>query len=274
MGAIKRKTSILVCGMLLATLLVSPSPAVAATGDTLSMGEAINVAGRQRMLTQRIVKTYCLVGMGIESEESRQQLHDAIALFDRQLTMLEGFAESRLAVHPKIGEGLRQVRKLWAPLKTLALKTPAKDMASEVHDRAEILLTQSHLVVLMLESAAGTKAGHLANIAGRQRMLSQRIASLFLLRAWGISNPRYDKDAEQARADFAAALKEMNAAQINTPDINRRLEMVATQWRVFKLVSLFTEVQGVYPSTLGLVASSSDGILELMDEVTAMYASL
>jgi nitrate/nitrite-specific signal transduction histidine kinase len=261
--------------MLLCMFLAVPSPAFAGSGgEEMSMGEAINVAGRQRMLTQRIVKTYCLIGMKVDVKNSKKQLHDAVILFSKQLTMLERFTKLRMPAHTDVIEGLKYVRRLWTPLQLFFLKTPSKDMAGEVRDRAEILLAQSHLVVLMLEAASGSESGHLTNIAGRQRMLSQRIANLFLLRAWGIDNPRYDKEDEQARTDFIAALKEMQASKINTPVINDRLDMVSTQWRVFMLVSLFTQARGVHPVALELVATSSDEILKLMNEVTAIYASL
>ena len=43
----------------------------------LPLQTAINKAGRQRMLTQRIVKAYCLVGLGVSTEQSKAQLAQA-----------------------------------------------------------------------------------------------------------------------------------------------------------------------------------------------------
>lgn len=49
--------------ILLISLLVFPFESFA---DISTMSSAINKAGRQRMLSQRIVATYCQVGMDIK----------------------------------------------------------------------------------------------------------------------------------------------------------------------------------------------------------------
>ena len=50
-----------------------------------TLSEALNQSGRQRMLTQRMVKAYGLLLLDIEYDDHEHQLQDAIALFEEQL---------------------------------------------------------------------------------------------------------------------------------------------------------------------------------------------
>ena len=49
--------------------------------EITSISSAINKAGRQRMLTQRMLKAYTMIGISVQKEEAEKQLSSAIALF-------------------------------------------------------------------------------------------------------------------------------------------------------------------------------------------------
>ncbi|MEY2952098.1 MAG: hypothetical protein RLZZ401_185, partial [Pseudomonadota bacterium] len=58
------------------------------------IGDAINKAGRQRMLSQRMGKAWLSLGLGVQVEAARRVLDQSMALFDRQLTELKAFSPS------------------------------------------------------------------------------------------------------------------------------------------------------------------------------------
>ena len=60
--------------------------AVAAHASDLS---AIDVSGQQRMLSQRIVKAWCQIGLNVQPELSRKQLDASIRRFEDNLRLLE-----------------------------------------------------------------------------------------------------------------------------------------------------------------------------------------
>ena len=60
----------------------------------LTLVAAINTAGLQRMLTQRIGKAYSQIGIGANPESSHQELQESVASFDENLAALEEFASS------------------------------------------------------------------------------------------------------------------------------------------------------------------------------------
>ena len=244
--------------------LATATPTYAYAAE-LTMGEAINKAGRQRMLTQRIVKAYSLMGQDVRYRVAKKQLHVAISLFEKQLNELK-----TLPVNASVTEELNHVTELWEPVKQIATGKVDRKMAPQLRNKSEELLKRAHEVVLLLEASSGTNAGHLVNIAGRQRMLTQRMANLYLLQSWGFTDPQYQADYQQAIEEFSSALKELQAARENTPEINAGLKEVSQNWEVFKMSGKMRD--GNYIPAL--VVRSLDKILVKMNEITGQYAVL
>ncbi len=176
-----------------------------------NISSAINKAGRQRMLSQRIVATYCQIGQEIQTKKSRKQLKKAISLFDEQLVELKDYRKTG-----KINKQLQRVTTLWEPVKEIAMKPVDRSQAEELRLLAEDLLKAAHRVVILLQDESGTKKGRLVNISGRQRMLSQRMANLYTLQSWGFTSSEYTGDYSQALNEFKGALAELRSSELNT----------------------------------------------------------
>ena len=231
----------------------------------LTLAEGINKAGRQRMLTQRMVKTYCQMGMELRYRKSEKQLNAAIYLFDTQLEELQQFA-----ITTEVKNGLSRVNDLWGGVKTAVSSKVKRENIEQLRTDAEELLIASHKVVLMLQDLSGTSQGKLVNIAGRQRMLSQRIANLYLLQAWGFEKEPFTSDYKTAISEFDAALNLLKKAPENTKKISDALEAVSLQWGVFQHSAKLKK--GKYIPAL--ITQSADKILSQMNTITGMYTLL
>lgn len=227
----------------------------------MTLSSAINKAGRQRMLTQRMVKAYCQIGLNVRREEARQQLDEAVQTFDTQLAELRRFAPTR-----EISEELALVEAGWQRFRPLILKPYSRQDARAVMELSETLLERSHKVVMSLQDVSGKPAARLVSLAGRQRMLSQRIAKFHMCRRTGMGDAAILDAIDRARSEFKGALSELRDAPQNTALINRGLEAAATQWALLEH-SLTNADQPLEE----FVALTSDKILSAMDEVTAMY---
>lgn len=245
--------------------LVAVLVASAASAAPFDYAAAIDSAGRQRMLTQRIVKAYCQVGMQITPQDSRAQLANAVRRFDGQRIAL-----SRSAPNTAARGALARMSALWTPFRRIATGPVSREGARRLVARDEELLRAAHELVLVLQDSAGTPQAKLVNMSGRQRMLSQRLAKLYMLRAYGVESPALGDEIDIASNEFAGALATLRAAPENTPSIEQELEAVALQWEWFAAAIM---LEGAESYAL-VVASASESILNSMDLITGMYVEL
>src|SRR5687767_5219402 len=97
--------------------------AAASHAQVSDLNDAINKAGRQRMLSQRMSKAYLALVQHVEPESARLVLDRSIALFDRQLVELKAFAPA-----PDIKETYTRLEGAWSEFKgVLVGSAPSKE---------------------------------------------------------------------------------------------------------------------------------------------------
>jgi nitrate/nitrite-specific signal transduction histidine kinase len=252
----------LFCGLTLAATVGSRAYAQVA-----NIGDAINKAGRQRMLSQRMGKAWLGMGQGIQSDSARRVLDISMALFDRQLAELKAFAP--------VGETRNtyvQLEAVWSDYKAVLVGAiPTQEKAKTMLDHSGKVLALAHKGTGLFEQQSGKPAGKLVNIAGRQRMLSQRMAEFYLAKNWNVDADVSQREMTKARDEFVPALEILRNAPEATTEIKQELQLADNQWLFF---------DNALKSNIASAKSASDvfvtseNLLQVMDRVTGMYAKI
>ena len=215
----------------------------------------VNIAGRQRMLSQKMSKEAFSLEAG--DEGSREALAATTAEFDSTLSDLRnGNAERGITPPPaSVVPQLDKIAEAWAPFYEQAKIVDVVSVSNPEFDDAlqHVLTTNGELLTssnqaVSLYAAAGAPATVL-DIAGRQRMLSQKMSKEAFAVATG---DQASRDALAATAtEFDTNLKDLisgNAARGITPPpatVRPQLDTVLAQWEPFLAATRLIEVAPV-----------------------------
>lgn len=252
---------------LTASLALSPGTARAQVSD---LNDAINKAGRQRMLSQRMAKAWLAIGQDVEPTKAGRILAESMATFDRQLVELKAYAPQ-----PAIRSTYQQLEAVWAEYKlALVGAAPKREHATSLLGLDARVLQLAHQGTTQLEKLSGKPAGRLVNIAGRQRMLSQRSAKCYLSITWADADLVQQRELDTAKREFIEAMAVLEAAPEVTSTIREELSLARQQWVFFDNALSRIDRQARTPRHSAEVLRSSENILQIMDRVTGLCARL
>ena len=240
--------------------------ASASHAQVSGLADAINKAGRQRMLSQRMGKAWMSLGLGIEVESARRVLNQSTTLFDRQLAELKAYAPLG-----EIRDTYLQLEAAWSSYKILLGAAPIQGQGKPLLEQADQMLALAHKGTVLYEQQSGKPGARLVNMAGRQRMLSQRMAQFYLASAWNIDSASGQRQIAKAKAEFIPALEVLRTAPEATAEIMQELVLADAQWLFFD-TSLKARENS--PKTASDVFVTSENLLQIMDRVTSLYARI
>jgi hypothetical protein len=248
--------------VLRAGVLAFAIPCVHSANAQIALSAAINRAGRLRALSQRSAKAYSQEFLRVLPEHARE-----IAQVAQRL----------------IATNLEELAKAKPPTEVVRLVQRATDAAADLRVQMEGgrskegVLTVSRQADLLLDAAEQATAGYealgksgsakLINVSGRQRMLSQRMTKNYFLIAAGHHAKTHRDHIDTDRTAFAQALALLNGSALSTTGIRNELALAQSQWIFFEAALS----KPADPETLRNVATTSERLLETMNNLTELY---
>jgi AmiR/NasT family two-component response regulator len=228
--------------------------------------DAVNRAGQLRMLSQRLVKLHLFQRLGIEASHHAALMEESAKRVDDNLAQLRN--GPALPEHEGL---LQQVAQVWEALNAEMVGGGF----DAVNTRAEALLQGAEQLTRSLEQSGVTLSLQVLNLAGRQRMLSQRFAkcALLALADHGGVAASAQADMRAAQQAFESALTYLNGIALRTPEIDAALGAAGVAW--LQMVDAAKQVERSVPpqrqASLQALAQGSEGVLALFEQLSVDY---
>ncbi len=285
--------------LLLSLLLLCTAPAaLAAEGPTSAeYGVVLNLAGKQRMLSQKMSKEIMLVALGIDTEDNLASLAKTSSLFDKTLKGLRN-GDAELGLPPtrakRILRQLDKVDAIWAefyPVVQSILKNRrvTKEQVAAVAKNNLPLLKEMNKAVGLYEKDAkkgGLKSApglaSTLNLAGKQRMLTQKMSKEFLLVAYGHDVDDNKLSLLETYSLFERTLKGLRDGDstlglpgTRQPHILAQLDVVEELWGKFKPIVAYgadPKTTSIPKEKIEVLARTNLPLLKEMNKAVGLYA--
>ncbi len=244
-----------------AAAMVSKAKAASTTKNT----ELLNLAGEQRMLSQRIAKNYFYKGMHINTTKASKQLEESLAQFNQSLEKI-----NRQITDKKVKKMIRFVDMSKNDFMSIDSSRYDLENGALVLDLSESMLEGSQYIVKFIKASSPKQSSALIDLAGRQRMLSQRIAKYYISYKAGIKDKNSIDQMKKTVEEFTEAHGKLMNNKTNSAEINAQLQKVDKLWEIVYDFYLDVE-EGDLPV---IVYNTTDNIMKEMNIVTKMYVDL
>lgn len=293
--------SILQCTILaiVALFMALPVQAFAEGPTAAEYGTVLNLSGKQRMLSQKMSKEVMLINLNIKKDENLTNLKATSSLFDKTLKGLRD-GDASLKLPPTTSRRiLRQIDDKIQPLweayykniqDILAAGSVSPEQLEAVATSNLPLLKEMNKCVKLYEkdaSKAGLKSDPglavTINLAGKQRMLTQKMSKEFLLVA---SNYKVDENRlnlQETSGLFERTLTGLldGDATLDLPGtkdeaIRTQLNKVQSMWTDFKPgIEFAAKETGTIPGDkISALADQNLPLLKEMNKAVGMYEVL
>jgi nitrate/nitrite-specific signal transduction histidine kinase len=216
--------------------------------------DGVNRAGQLRMLSQRLIKLVLLQVAGVQIQAQQARIADSVGRIDTNLALL-----TKSLSKPTFGDLLGQTVATWKLLKKALQGALQVDQLDQIDALAEALLQNAERLTSSLENAGAVAPLQVLNVAGRQRMLSQRYAKFALQGS--------EAGMAEAKAAIDQGLNYLNSIPLSTPDIRGALTAATQGWQQM----LAGATQAARPAGQERLADASESLLDVFEQLSGHY---
>lgn len=253
--------------------------------EDILLKKSINLSGKQRMLTQYMSKLTLQIEHNIQKKESKAKLKELAELYAKTLKALKD-GDSDLGLEKSTNKDvlaqIKVIEKEWEAfnthLKVMIEKEDTKKSLAYILSHNEKLLKISNELVQRFEASNKSKNYlekarlRIVNIAGRQRMLTQKMTKEKILAYKGDKevNKQLLKTVKLFDDSLIALIKgdkEKHITKATNEKITKQLKVVSTLWT--KLKPLY-EKETLSSKEMAMILSKNTILLKEMNTMVGL----
>lgn len=205
----------------------------------LSYNKAINIAGKQRMLTQKMGKIYLYLLTNPNDFKAKKDLKITKIIFEKQNLILEKNSNSILTKN-----NIKEVKETWEKYKNFIETSPNKSDAVKIINTNSTLLKYTNNVVnsVILESKGSTnfddtsiaeedtELKQIINKSGKQRMLSQRLALYYFANKSDLKTTKTNLKLQTIFTELNNTIDDLLVSSFNNDRVDEALGDAIASW--------------------------------------------
>ncbi len=186
------------------------------------------------MQANRILKDYALVGMEVKYHDPAKDLKENLELIEKEIKDLEGHKQNE-----KIAAEIVEIEKSWHAIKPEFEKTPDKSKMHDLRVMIEKFTDRCEEVAEDIAKDTGIKGEHDVVLVAELGMESQRLAALYLMKAWGVADPNYEEEVKEVVDLTEKIYKELLEAdeKLVSKEIKEKLKKVEKDFIAFSVMA-------------------------------------
>ena len=243
---------------------------------SITYGEATNISGMQRMLSQRITKVYLLKLNGASGASFEKEYKSSLELFNKNFIKL---SENSKESSENVKAAIKAEEAAWQEYMQVVIFKKEKNV-NTILAASNNLLKKCHALVLAIESQGSKDGGNsekinTVNVSGKQRMLSQRLgeyyAAIRLVKSQGGDTTGLESELKKVFEEVNTSYQKLSTSGLNTAGINAKFSDVKS-----KIDYMGTEKEKFFSNSLSInkISEFSNSLTFLYNEITGKYAGL
>ena len=226
--------------------------------------ELVEIAGKQRMLSQSIAKDYLYIHKNIALTKTQKEL---------KISLIDFFKAHKILVSSIQNDEIKNLLdfvELSSNDFNQTIHQPfTLDNAQLVLDLSESMLEGSQYIVNSLKSSTKIQESKIIEISGEQQMLAQRIAKYYIAYQTGVKDSNTVRSMKRTVQEFSDNLNILLEHKKNTPLITKKIDEINKLWKIVH--KFYNNIEkGGLPL---IVFNTTNKITKKMDDVTKLYIS-
>ena len=213
-----------------AAVCLAPTFSAAATASAQDVHEMADVC----MYSQRALKDYALIGMGVDYRDPAGDLAASSKLVDRYLANIESHG-----LKQELDAEVREIEVAWKRIEPQLTASPTKEKMAELQPLVDSFAQRCEEVADHLAKDTGIAAEHEVVLIAELGMEIQRLAALYMMKAWGVPDDHYYEKVAEVLREYEEIYAELMAAderQVPT-EVKVRLKEAEQHFLVFEVMA-------------------------------------
>jgi len=181
----------------------------------------------QEILSQRMVKDYMMIGMNLKKNEAREDLDETVSRYEEFRLSCEDTELSDQLI-----ASMQKSNDIWMKFRLIITDEVTKEGAFQLLKTNSSLLFAANTCLNLVQTPGGGDTLKAYYLSMRMQMLSQRLASYYLMYAWGVKKEATLRYLSDASVEFDRSLKQLSALKINSIKVKSKLMSLKIDWEL------------------------------------------